>query len=185
MKVFIDWFIGFNEWEFDIEIEIEIFLFIESNDNIPEIIPQPLPLPQQQQQQQPYIQQKKDTIPGLDFDDDDIRRRKAPYSKPIPKEFEKAWKSNKPTPSAKSIETMQVDESNKPNSLLGKTFASNNKNKQTSLLSSSSSSSSSSQMPSLMNIQPTFIPNMASSGSFDSSNNQGIPSLVSLMGKHA
>ncbi len=39
---------------------------------------------------------KESTIPGLDFDDEESRRRKAPYSKPIPKDFEKAWKSNKP-----------------------------------------------------------------------------------------
>jgi polyadenylation factor subunit 2 len=39
---------------------------------------------------------KEGMIPGLDFDDEESRRRKAPYSKPIPKDFEKAWKSNKP-----------------------------------------------------------------------------------------
>ena len=85
--------------------------------------------PPPQQPPQPIVSYKRDTIPGLDFDDDDYRRRKvnkkkinifnkylqaflyfvtkkAPYAKPIPKEFEKAWKSNKPLPStATSIKT--------------------------------------------------------------------------------
>ena len=30
---------------------------------------------------------------SYDYDDDDYRKKKAPYSKPIPREFEKAWKS--------------------------------------------------------------------------------------------
>lgn len=38
---------------------------------------------------------KENPLLGLDMDEEE-RRKKAPYAKPIPKEFEKAWKSNKP-----------------------------------------------------------------------------------------
>lgn len=60
--------------------------------------PEPQSLPE-------LMQIKRDSIiPGLEIDEDEKRRRavlsmanaKSAYSKPIPKEFEKAWKSNAP-----------------------------------------------------------------------------------------
>ncbi len=46
----------------------------------------------QQQQQQQNIAQNPGS--GIEMDDEEARKRKAPYSKPIPKDFEKAWTSN-------------------------------------------------------------------------------------------
>ena len=69
----------------------------------PQIVSLPPPVPPQQ----PNMHYKREAIPGLDFDDEELRRRKAPYSKPIPKEFEKAWKSNKPVPSTAT--SMKID----------------------------------------------------------------------------
>ncbi|CAF4434528.1 unnamed protein product, partial [Adineta steineri] len=39
-------------------------------------------------------------IPGLDYsnDDEESRRRRVPFAKPVPKPFEKAWRSVDPYP---------------------------------------------------------------------------------------
>jgi hypothetical protein len=72
----------------------------------PQIQSLPPPIPPQQPQN---IQFKKESIiPGFDFDDEEMRKRKA-YSKPIPKEFEKAWKSNKPIPSTATSIKSEMD----------------------------------------------------------------------------
>ncbi|CAF4362274.1 unnamed protein product [Rotaria socialis] len=50
----------------------------------------------QQQQQQEEISNQRDVgIPGLEFsnDDEESRRKRAPFAKPVPKTFEKAWRS--------------------------------------------------------------------------------------------
>ncbi|CAF1401173.1 unnamed protein product [Rotaria sordida] len=55
---------------------------------------------EQLQQQDDAYNRRETGIPGLDFsnDDEEGRRRRAPFAKPVPKPFEKAWRSVDPFP---------------------------------------------------------------------------------------
>ena len=69
----------------------------------------PPPVPPQQPPNVQYSR-KDATFPGLDFDEEEMRRRNLkPYSKPIPKEFEKASKSNKLVPSTAAQIKSEMD----------------------------------------------------------------------------
>ncbi|CAF5110549.1 unnamed protein product, partial [Rotaria sp. Silwood1] len=52
-------------------------------------------LEQLQQQQDELTNQREVGIPGLEFsnEDEESRRRRAPFAKPVPKSFEEAWRS--------------------------------------------------------------------------------------------
>lgn len=55
----------------------------------------------------PTSKQPQRNAPLFDADEDE-KRKKAPYSKPIPKEFEKAWQSNKPVSQSNSNQPMSL-----------------------------------------------------------------------------
>lgn len=55
----------------------------------------------------PTSRQAQRNAPLFDADEDE-KRKKAPYSKPIPKEFEKAWQSNKPVSQSNSNQPMSL-----------------------------------------------------------------------------